>query len=145
MTATTEELRDLFAQLIDHDRREGISAESTADGVIAFAKLGRAQVLDLTAERDQLRGAEVRVRALHQQYRDVYAVGDENSCAHCNQLSGTVIRWPCPTIAALDGLVELTPKPCEKQYLHDPHTWTEYRREHHCAGDLTYTAKEEAL
>ena len=52
--ASDEELRDLFAQLIDNDRREGISPESTADGVIAFARLGREQVLAITAERDQL-------------------------------------------------------------------------------------------
>lgn len=65
MTATDEELRDLFAQLIDHDRREGISAESTADGVIAFAKLGREKVLAITAERDDLL-ASLRAAALRE-------------------------------------------------------------------------------
>ena len=60
--ATTEELRDLFIQLIDHDRREGISAESTADGVIAFAKLGRDKVLGISAERDRYRSAWLSAR-----------------------------------------------------------------------------------
>ncbi|MGA4942157.1 hypothetical protein [Streptomyces cinereoruber] len=43
-----------------------------------------------------------RVRALHQQYR---FAGDDTTdyCAHCNQISGGWIPWPCPTIAALEG------------------------------------------
>lgn len=68
MTATTEELRDLFAQLIDHDRREGISAESTADGVLAFAKLGREKVLAVTAERDRYRSAWLSARQRAEAY-----------------------------------------------------------------------------
>lgn len=49
------------------------------------------------------------------------------------------LRTAARAIDDLTSAPELTPKPCEKQYLHDPHTWTEYRGEHHCAGDLTYT------
>ena len=46
--------------------------------------------------------AEARIRALHQQYR---FAGDDTTdyCAHCNQISGGWIPWPCPTIAALDA------------------------------------------
>lgn len=73
MTATDEELRDLFAQLIDNDRREGISAESTADGVIAFAKLGREQVLAITAERDRYRSAWLSARRRAEAWRGEYA------------------------------------------------------------------------
>ncbi|WP_318201091.1 hypothetical protein [Streptomyces sp. SCL15-4] len=46
--------------------------------------------------------AAARVRALHQQYR---FAGDDTTdyCAHCNQISGGWIPWPCPTVQALDG------------------------------------------
>ncbi|MDG9701702.1 hypothetical protein [Streptomyces sp. DH37] len=42
-----------------------------------------------------------RVRALHQQYR---FAGDDTTdyCAHCNQITGGWVPWPCPTIRALD-------------------------------------------
>jgi hypothetical protein len=48
------------------------------------------------------RAAEARIRGLHQQYR---FAGDDTTdyCAHCNQISGGWIPWPCPTIRALDG------------------------------------------
>jgi len=41
------------------------------------------------------------VRALHQQY----AFGDDpqDYCAHCNQITGSWIPWPCPTILAVDA------------------------------------------
>ena len=44
------------------------------------------------------RAAEARVRALHQEY----AFGDDPQvyCAHCNQISGGWIPWPCPTSLA---------------------------------------------
>lgn len=43
-----------------------------------------------------------RVLALHDRYRDVEAVGDDYSCAHCNQIAGHRTPWPCPTIEALE-------------------------------------------
>ncbi|MFC8832323.1 hypothetical protein ACFT8V_03875 [Streptomyces griseoincarnatus] len=48
------------------------------------------------------RAAVARVRALHQQYR---FAGDDTQdyCAHCNQISGGWVPWPCPTVRALDG------------------------------------------
>lgn len=48
------------------------------------------------------RAAVARIRGLHQQYR---FAGDDTTdyCAHCNQISGGWIPWPCPTIRALDG------------------------------------------
>jgi hypothetical protein len=42
-----------------------------------------------------------RVRALHQPYRSVYDT-DGQSCAHCNQLTGDVIPYPCDTIRAIE-------------------------------------------
>ncbi|MFK3734044.1 hypothetical protein ACI2LJ_27685 [Streptomyces sp. NPDC088090] len=46
--------------------------------------------------------AIARVRALHEQYR---FGGDETTdyCAHCNQISGGWVPYPCPTLRALDG------------------------------------------
>jgi hypothetical protein len=61
-----------------------------------------------------------RIRALHSRYRDVYALGDADSCAHCNQISGHRVPWPCPTILAIDGVAapatrasEPCPTPCD--------------------------------
>ncbi len=64
------------------------SPEMFADAVLA--------VLPAPADR----AAEARVRALHQEY----AFGDDPQvyCAHCNQISGGWIPWPCPTVQALD-------------------------------------------
>jgi hypothetical protein len=50
----------------------------------------------------QTKAAIARIRTLHQQYRSVYDDATD-SCAHCNQISGDVIPWPCPTIDALNG------------------------------------------
>jgi hypothetical protein len=41
------------------------------------------------------------VRALHQQY--TFGTDPQDYCAHCNQISGGWIPWPCPTVRALDG------------------------------------------
>ena len=57
----------------------------------------------ITAAEDEvheLRRAVAEVRALHFQYRGVGSPPD--SCAHCNQLAGYEVPWPCPTIQALD-------------------------------------------
>ena len=43
-----------------------------------------------------------RIRHLHSRYRDAFAVGDNDSCAHCNQLTGEIVPWPCDMIRALD-------------------------------------------
>lgn len=48
--------------------------------------------------------AVARVRSLHHEYRSVYDEGDDRSCAHCNQISGYAVPWPCPTIKALEGI-----------------------------------------
>ncbi|WP_282084063.1 hypothetical protein [Streptomyces tendae] len=50
------------------------------------------------------RAAAARVRSLHQQYR---FAGDDTTdyCAHCNQISGGWIPWPCPTVQALDAML----------------------------------------
>jgi hypothetical protein len=54
-------------------------------------------------QRDAALEAIARVRALHQQYR---GVPDYYTCAHCNQIGEVQwVRWPCPTILALDGEV----------------------------------------
>ncbi|MBX9425465.1 hypothetical protein [Streptomyces lateritius] len=53
------------------------------------------------AERDAAEAAIAEVRSVHRQYRS--ACDDANDyCAHCNQISGGWIPWPCPTIRALD-------------------------------------------
>jgi hypothetical protein len=53
-------------------------------------------------EPQPARGQVARVRALHQQYR---FAGDDSTdyCAHCNQISGGWVPWPCPTVQALSG------------------------------------------
>ncbi|KND45324.1 hypothetical protein [Streptomyces stelliscabiei] len=45
------------------------------------------------------RAAEARVRALHQEY--AFGGDPQVYCAHCNQISGGWIPWPCPTVQAL--------------------------------------------
>ncbi|TXJ78597.1 hypothetical protein E2C11_16450 [Streptomyces lavendulae] len=59
------------------------------------------------AERAE--AAITRVQALHQQYR---FAGDDTTdyCAHCNQISGGWVPWPCPTTEAL---TPTTPKPSD--------------------------------
>lgn len=42
-----------------------------------------------------------RVRRLHQRYRS--PLSETDCCAHCNQLTGGLVPWPCPTMQALDG------------------------------------------
>ncbi|MGW2692379.1 hypothetical protein ACWC3Y_11015 [Streptomyces sp. NPDC001296] len=46
------------------------------------------------------RAAVARVRALHQQY--TFGDGTTDYCAHCNQIRGGWVPWPCPTVRALD-------------------------------------------
>jgi hypothetical protein len=55
--------------------------------------------------------AVARVRALHQQYR---FAGDDTTdyCAHCNQISGGWIPWPCPTVQALTADEQPAVAPC---------------------------------
>ncbi|MES9522424.1 hypothetical protein [Streptomyces capoamus] len=86
------ELRDRIAEALyptygQQDRNRSLAI---ADAVLAV----------LGGQTD--RAVEARVRALHQQYR---FAGDDTTdyCAHCNQLSGGWIPWPCPTVRALDG------------------------------------------
>lgn len=55
------------------------------------------------AEQEHLaeaRAAVARVRALHHPYRSMYDT-DGQSCAHCNQLTGYAVPYPCDTIKAL--------------------------------------------
>lgn len=47
---------------------------------------------------DTAREAVDRVRALHHDWD-----ADPGHCAHCQDGTGTPLRWPCPTIRALDG------------------------------------------
>ena len=56
------------------------------------------------AERDALKAADERVRAIHtpEQYHDEL----QPWCTYCNRDDNTrddVVLWPCPTIAALDA------------------------------------------
>lgn len=114
ITGPVDDIADAMAAVVQ--------AELDA-GEIAFEKRGQiitrleARAQKAEAERNQyytaLQGSArreagnsspqqvARIRALHQQYRDVFAVGDHDSCAHCNQISGAVVPWPCPTITAL--------------------------------------------
>ena len=46
-------------------------------------------------------GAVQRARRLHQPYR--FGGSPDDCCAHCNQISGEPIPYPCPTLQALDG------------------------------------------
>jgi hypothetical protein len=48
--------------------------------------------------RDQLLEAVDRIRALHRHWE-----ADPGHCAHCQDGMGTPLRWPCPTIRALEG------------------------------------------
>ncbi|MFD5899120.1 hypothetical protein [Streptomyces sp. NPDC060366] len=54
----------------------------------------------LRAELEQARTAKARVTELHQQYRFA-GDGTTDYCAHCNQISGGWVPWPCPTLTAL--------------------------------------------
>lgn len=88
-------------------------AEKVRQGILRQVGFGlisgrRIQFTDAeapTAERDELRRKVAAVRALHQQYRDVYATEETgDSCAHCNGFTDAWrVPWPCPTIQALDG------------------------------------------
>ncbi|NUO42388.1 MAG: hypothetical protein HOV82_10150 [Streptomyces sp.] len=49
-----------------------------------------------TDERDRLRAAIARVRALHHDWE-----ADPGHCAHCQDGMGTPLPWPCPTVRAL--------------------------------------------
>ncbi|MGW8357374.1 hypothetical protein [Streptomyces wedmorensis] len=61
-------------------------------------------VKDAMAADERAKQAEATLNAvceLHQQYR---FAGDDTTdyCAHCNQISGGWIPWPCPTTRLLD-------------------------------------------
>lgn len=48
------------------------------------------------------RAAVAEVKALHHEYRGPFDEG--RYCAHCNQLTGSWIPYPCPTVEALGEL-----------------------------------------
>jgi hypothetical protein len=48
------------------------------------------------------RRAIAEIKALHHEYRGPFDEG--RYCAHCNQISGTWIPYPCPTVQALEGM-----------------------------------------
>ncbi|MFF8482359.1 hypothetical protein [Streptomyces antibioticus] len=89
-----------FIQQADSPDQAGVSAfeESLARKPSPKAPSNRAEA-----------AAVASVRAMHQQYR---FAGDDTKdyCAHCNQISGGWIPWPCPTIQALD---QAAPAPAE--------------------------------
>jgi len=97
--AARTDLRDLIA-----DALKGVRVWRTIDGCGGWEYAGTealAAALVAVLPADQ-RAAVARVRALRQQYR---FAGDDTTdyCAHCNQISGGWIPWPCPTVQALDG------------------------------------------
>ena len=111
--ATDEELRDLFAQLIDNDRREGISSESTADGVMAFMKLGREQVLAVREEHAEDAGV---IKALRRQRDEAEAERDQLRAqldaliAACDaEYAQPVGEQPAGIPALLDALADQMP------------------------------------
>ncbi|MGW4695182.1 hypothetical protein ACWEO1_22700 [Kitasatospora cineracea] len=66
------------------------------------ARLQHAQrILDVSLEVGALYDQVATVRELHSPYRSVYDEGDNRSCTHCNQLTGTAVPWPCDTARAL--------------------------------------------
>ncbi|MEU6057965.1 hypothetical protein [Streptomyces sp. NPDC047097] len=58
---------------------------------------------------EQAEAALSRIESLHEQYR---FAGDDGTdyCAHCNQMSGAWIPWPCPTLRALRRPVRKLPE-----------------------------------
>jgi len=56
------------------------------------------QWLEQRQRADRAEAAIARVRALHTRWD-----ADPASCAHCVDSYGTPVRYPCPTIRALDG------------------------------------------
>ncbi|MFF4090366.1 hypothetical protein ACFYY9_26320 [Streptomyces nigra] len=82
--------------------------------------------------------AAARVRALHQQYR---FAGDDTQdyCAHCNQITGGWIPWPCPTVQAVgEDATAVRPSPAvltetERKMLH--YALDEAQEQMLCVGD----------
>lgn len=71
-----------------------------ADAVLREAGLRLANTT--LADSRRFYAAQVaRVEGLHQPYRSVYDERDQTSCAHCNQLTGGRVPWPCDTARAI--------------------------------------------
>jgi len=85
------------------------------DAVVAVADADQAELLAAVSVVPPAtnQSAEARVRALHQEY----AFGDDPQvyCAHCNQISGGWIPWPCPTVQALAAESAVVPPPATNQ------------------------------
>lgn len=62
------------------------------------------------------RAAVARVRALHQQY--TFGDGTTDYCAHCNQIRGGWVPWPCPTVRALDVELAVEAQSCRWEHPH---------------------------
>lgn len=105
--------RDEMAMHTPKGSTGDVFLDPTPSDPIAPRRIGGLVMLP-TAELDELRAEHVqmhvqlaRIRALHRQYRDVYATDETgDSCAHCNTFTDAWrVPWPCPTIQALDDPV----------------------------------------
>ncbi|MFF7329713.1 hypothetical protein [Streptomyces sp. NPDC008150] len=82
-----------------------LSALPGAAGMAQAAQQAEAEQPETTA--DGQRAALSRVRALHQQY--AFGADAQDYCAHCNQITGGWVPWPCPTMQTLEAVVPSAP------------------------------------
>lgn len=66
-----------------------------------IASRNKAAYIEAVKDTWESKAAVARVKALHTEYN----FGDDPTvyCAHCNQISGGWVIFPCPTVRALNG------------------------------------------
>jgi hypothetical protein len=74
--------------------------------VLPRAEAMRSAVTEALAERDALRAQVERVRALHRPWIFPSNAVGVRHCWTCRKKGGRLVKWPCPTGAALDGQAE---------------------------------------